>query len=138
MSASSFGQRFVITTFGESHGAALGVVIDGCPAGIEWSESLIQENLKRRKPGTSAVVSQRQEADAYEILSGIFENKTIGTPIALIVRNTDARSQDYEQIKNNPRAGHADDVWKNKFGISDHRGGGRSFAAKLVTEVWLG
>ncbi len=138
MSASSFGQRFVITTFGESHGPALGVVIDGCPAGVQWQDALIQENLKRRRPGTSAVVSARQEADQYEILSGIFEHKTIGTPIALIVRNQDAKSQDYDMIQNNPRAGHADDVWKNKFGISDYRGGGRSSGRETVTRVLAG
>lgn len=138
MATSSFGQRFVITSFGESHGVALGVVIDGCPAGLEWNEALILENLKRRRPGTSALVSGRQEADQYEILSGVFENKTLGTPIALIVRNQDARSKDYDQIKNSPRAGHADDVWKNKFGISDHRGGGRSSGRETVTRVLAG
>ncbi len=138
MSTSSIGQRFVITSFGESHGAALGVVIDGCPAGLEWDEKIIRENLKRRRPGTSAIVSGRQEADEYEILSGVFENKTLGTPIALIVRNQDAKSKDYDQIKNNPRAGHADDVWKNKFGISDHRGGGRSSGRETVTRVLAG
>ncbi len=138
MSTSSFGNRFVITSFGESHGAALGVVIDGCPAGLDWDEKIIQENLKRRRPGTSAIVSGRQEADEFEILSGVFENKTLGTPIALLVRNQDAKSKDYDQIKNNPRAGHADDVWKNKFGISDHRGGGRSSGRETVTRVLAG
>ena len=138
MATSSFGQRFVITSFGESHGVALGVVIDGCPSGLEWNESIIQENLKRRRPGTSAIVSGRQEADEYEILSGVFENKTLGTPIALIVRNQDAKSKDYDQIKNSPRAGHADDVWKNKFGVSDHRGGGRSSGRETVTRVLAG
>jgi chorismate synthase len=138
MSASSFGKRFVITSFGESHGAALGVVIDGCPAGLKWNNKLIQENLKRRRPGTSAIVSGRREADEFEILSGVFENKTLGTPIALIVRNLDARSQDYDKIKKSPRAGHADDVWKNKFRISDHRGGGRSSGRETVTRVMAG
>ena len=138
MSASSFGQRFVITTFGESHGAALGVVIDGCPSGLEWNDALIRGNLQRRRPGTSATVSGRKEADEYEILSGVFENKTLGTPIAMIVRNQDARSADYEKIKNSPRAGHADDVWKSKFGVSDHRGGGRSSGRETVTRVMAG
>lgn len=138
MSANSFGQKFVITTFGESHGAALGVVIDGCPAGLEWDQTIIQENLQRRRPGTSAMVSGRKEADEYEILSGVFENKTLGTPIALIVRNQDSRSADYDAIKNNPRAGHADDVWRNKFGFSDHRGGGRSSGRETVTRVLAG
>lgn len=138
MSTSSFGQRFVVTSFGESHGAALGVVIDGCPAGLEWNDSLIKDNLKRRRPGTSATVSGRQEADEFEILSGVFEGKTLGTPIAMIVRNQDARSQDYDAIKNSPRAGHADDVWKSKFGISDHRGGGRSSGRETVTRVLAG
>jgi chorismate synthase len=138
MSANSFGQRFVITTFGESHGVALGVIIDGCPAGIQWDDKIIQENLRRRRPGTSAAVSGRQEADQYEILSGVFEGKTIGTPIAIIVRNQDAKSADYNAIKNSPRAGHADDVWKNKFGISDHRGGGRSSGRETVSRVMAG
>lgn len=138
MSANSFGQKFVITTFGESHGAALGVVIDGCPAGLVWNEDIIQNNLKRRRPGTSGIVSGRQEADSYEILSGVFENRTLGTPIALIVRNQDAKSEDYASIKINPRAGHADDVWKSKFGLSDHRGGGRSSGRETVTRVLAG
>lgn len=138
MSANSFGNRFVITSFGESHGAALGVVIDGCPAGLQWNQELIQRNLKRRKPGSSQAVSGRQESDEFEILSGVFEGQTLGTPIALIVRNQDARSQDYDQIKTQSRAGHADDVWKSKFGHSDHRGGGRSSGRETVTRVLAG
>ncbi|MFN8790713.1 MAG: chorismate synthase [Bdellovibrionales bacterium] len=138
MSANSFGSRFVITTFGESHGAALGVVIDGCPSGLTWNQDLILKNLSRRRPGTSSVVSGRQESDQFEILSGVFEGKTLGTPIAMIVRNQDARSQDYDQIKSNPRAGHADDVWKEKFGYSDHRGGGRSSGRETVCRVLAG
>lgn len=138
MSANSFGSRFVITTFGESHGMALGVVIDGCPAGLQWDDSIIVTNMNRRRPGTSQVVSGRQEQDQYEVLSGIFEGKTLGTPIAIIVRNQDARSQDYAAIQNNPRAGHADDVWKNKFGHSDHRGGGRSSGRETLCRVLAG
>jgi len=138
MSANSFGSRFVITTFGESHGAALGVIIDGCPSGLTWDQDLVLKNLSRRRPGTSSVVSGRQEPDAFEVLSGVFEGKTLGTPIAMIVRNQDARSQDYDQIKSNPRAGHADDVWKEKFGHSDHRGGGRSSGRETVCRVLAG
>jgi chorismate synthase len=135
MSANTFGSRFQITSFGESHGTALGVVIDGCPAGIKWNQTLLLSDLARRRPGASAIVSQRQETDQPEILSGVFEDKTLGTPIAIIVRNQNAQSQDYEQIKNSPRAGHADDVWRDKFGISDHRGGGRSSGRETVARV---
>lgn len=138
MSANSFGNRFVITSFGESHGIALGVVIDGCPAGLRWNQELIEQNLKRRRPGSSQAVSGRQETDEFEILSGVFEGQTLGTPIALIVRNNDARSQDYQSIKTQPRAGHADDVWKSKFGHSDYRGGGRSSGRETVTRVMAG
>lgn len=138
MSANLFGERFRIVTFGESHGAALGVVIDGCPAGVKFDQTLLQTNLDRRRPGQSASVSGRQEADHVEILSGIFDNKTLGTPIAMIVRNSDARSSDYDQIKNQARAGHADDQWKNKFGHSDHRGGGRSSGRETVSRVMAG
>lgn len=137
MSASSFGSRFVITSFGESHGTALGVVIDGCPAGLKFDEELLKKQLERRRPG-GQLVSQRKEEDAPEILSGVFEGKTIGTPIAIIVRNKDQKSQDYEQIKNSPRAGHADDVWQMKFGHRDHRGGGRSSGRETVTRVMAG
>lgn len=138
MSANSFGSRFVITTFGESHGVALGVIIDGCPAGLAWDDKLLQANMQKRRPGTSQVVSGRQEADQYEVLSGVFEGQTLGTPIAMIVRNQDARSQDYATIKNSPRAGHADDVWRDKFGHSDHRGGGRSSGRETLCRVLAG
>ncbi|KHD88709.1 MAG: chorismate synthase [Bdellovibrio sp. ArHS] len=141
MSASQFGSRFVITSFGESHGAALGVVIDGCPAGVRFDEGLLKKELERRRPGSHGsgqIVSGRQEADAPEVLSGVFEEKTLGTPIAIVVRNQDARSQDYKDIKNSPRAGHADDMWKNKFGHSDHRGGGRSSGRETVSRVMAG
>lgn len=137
MSASSFGSRFVITTFGESHGTALGVVIDGCPANVMFDEDLLRTELARRRPGGD-LVSQRKEEDLPEILSGIFEGKTIGTPIAMLVRNKDQKSQDYEAIKNAPRAGHADDVWQMKFGHRDHRGGGRSSGRETVSRVMAG
>lgn len=138
MSANSFGERFRIISFGESHGIALGVVIDGCPAGVKFDQVLLQTNLDRRRPGQSASVSGRQESDQVEILSGVFENKTLGTPIAMIVRNNDAKSSDYDQIKMQARAGHADDQWKNKFGHSDHRGGGRSSGRETVSRVMAG
>lgn len=135
MSANSFGQLFKITSFGESHGGALGVVIDGCPAGIHFREEILRDFLERRRPGQSAEVSARAEDDQYEILSGVFEGQTLGTPIAVIVRNKDARSKDYESIKAAPRAGHADDVWREKFGHSDHRGGGRSSGRETLARV---
>ncbi len=143
MSANQFGSRFVITSFGESHGTALGVLIDGCPAGVSFDEALLKKELERRRPGhhgkgTEQVVSGRAEADQVEVLSGVFEGKTLGTPIAMIVRNQDARSQDYAQIQKAPRAGHADDMWKNKFGHSDHRGGGRSSGRETVSRVMAG
>lgn len=135
MSANTFGRLFQLTSFGESHGAALGAVIDGCPAGIDWSQDLLLSDLARRRPGQSAIVSQRAEQDTPEVLSGVFENRTLGTPIAMIIRNQDAKSKDYDQIKNQPRAGHADDVWKQKFGHVDHRGGGRSSGRETVARV---
>lgn len=141
MSANQFGSRFVVTSFGESHGTALGVVIDGCPAGVKFDESLLRKELERRRPGhhgLGQIVSGRQESDMPEILSGVFEGQTLGTPIAMIVRNQDARSQDYKNIKASPRAGHADDMWKNKFGHSDHRGGGRSSGRETVSRVMAG
>lgn len=138
MPANSFGTHFVVTTFGESHGTALGVVIDGCPSLVTWDQKLIELNLARRKPGQDSTVSARQESDQFELLSGVFDGQTLGTPIAMIVRNSDAKSHDYDSIKNNPRAGHADDVWKNKFGISDPRGGGRSSGRETVSRVLAG
>lgn len=143
MSANQFGSRFVITSFGESHGEALGVLIDGCPANVSFDEALLKKQMERRRPGVhtgaaAQVVSGRQETDRPEILSGVFEGKTLGTPIAMIVRNQDARSADYEEMKNKPRAGHADDMWKNKFGHSDHRGGGRSSGRETLSRVMAG
>jgi chorismate synthase len=138
MGANSFGSRLIVTSFGESHGAALGVVIDGCPAGLTWDQSLLEKNLSRRKPGQNQTVSARQEPDQVEILSGVYLGKTLGTPIAMITRNHDAKSEDYKKIENQPRAGHADDVWKNKFGLSDPRGGGRSSGRETVARVMAG
>lgn len=135
MSANTFGNRFQITTFGESHGVALGVVIDGCPAGVTFDNELLKAQLERRRPGQSAIVTHRNEADVAEVLSGVFEGKTIGTPIAIIVRNNDARSDDYKEIVFKPRAGHADDLWRLKFGYSDHRGGGRSSGRETLCRV---
>lgn len=142
MAANSFGSRFVVTTFGESHGPALGVVIDGCPAGIPFDHDLLLEQIKRRRPGqhgaATNAVSSRKEEDLPRILSGIFENKTLGTPIALIIENQDARSEDYDQIRTHPRQGHADDLWKSKFGHSDHRGGGRASGRETAARVMAG
>ena len=129
MPANSWGSRFVVTSFGESHGEAMGVVIDGCPAGVPFDRELLLHNLQRRRPGQHGdpqrVVSVRSEEDMPQILSGIFADKTLGTPIALLVYNKDQRSQDYDQIAHQPRPGHADDVWREKFTHVDHRGGGR-------------
>lgn len=134
----TFGTNFRITTFGESHGAALGVVIDGCPPGMTLSESDIQPALDRRKPGTSPLVSPRQESDKVEILSGVFDGKTTGTPIALLVRNHDAHSQDYVEMKNLFRPGHADFTFQQKYGIRDYRGGGRSSGRETIGRVAAG
>jgi chorismate synthase len=136
--ANSFGSRLIMTSFGESHGPALGVVIDGVPAGVKWESELLATELKRRRPGQSQVVSARGEKDEPEVLSGVFDGKTLGTPIAILVRNHDARSQDYKKIAQRPRAGHADDVWKMKFGHSDPRGGGRSSGRETVSRVMAG
>ncbi len=133
--ANSFGQRLVLTTFGESHGAALGAVIDGVPAGVKWDQKILDNELARRRPGQSALVSARAEGDHVEILSGVYEGLTLGTPIAAIVRNEDARSEDYKEIAKKARTGHADDVWKEKFGHSDPRGGGRSSGRETVARV---
>lgn len=135
MSANSFGERLRMTTFGESHGAGLGVVIEGLPAGLKFDMALLERELQRRRPGASANVSQRKESDKPEILSGVYGDLTLGTPIAVLVRNEDARSKDYEQIKSSPRAGHADDTWKMKFGHTDPRGGGRSSGRETLCRV---
>jgi chorismate synthase len=133
--ANTFGNRLKMTSFGESHGAALGVLIDGCPSGLVFDMELLQSDLMRRRPGQSSQVSQRQEPDLPEVLSGIFENKTLGTPIAIMVRNKDSNSSEYDLIKNNPRNGHADDVWLEKFGHADHRGGGRTSGRETLSRV---
>lgn len=138
MNSNSFGQIFNITTFGESHGEAIGVVINGCPAGVVFKKELLADMVKRRRPGTSDVVTARKETDEPELLSGIFEGKTLGTPIAFITRNQDARSEDYKNITANTRAGHADDVWQNKFGFADLRGGGRSSGRETWGRVVAG
>lgn len=132
MSANTFGTHFRLTTFGESHGEALGAVIDGCPAGVLFDLDLLNHFLARRRPGQSESVSARNEADTPIILSGIFENKTLGTPIAIIVKNTDARSQDYKGIQ---RTGHADDMWADKFLHADTRGGGRASGRETLARV---
>ncbi len=145
MAGSTLGHLFRITTFGESHGPAIGAVIDGCPPGMTLSVEDIQGDLDRRRPGTSRHVTQRQEEDKVEILSGVFEGKTTGTPIALMIRNTDQRSQDYGNILDTFRPGHADYTYWHKYGIRDPRGGGRSsarltapvVAAAAVAKKWL-
>ncbi len=135
MMGNTFGKAFSITTWGESHGPAIGVVIDGCPPGLELSEADIQHELDRRKPGQSEVATPRKEEDKVEILSGLFEGKTTGTPIAMLVRNKDADSSKYDVIKNMPRPGHADYTYQMKYGIRDHRGGGRSSARETIGRV---
>lgn len=134
----TFGRNFRITTFGESHGPAVGVVIDGCPAGLTLAESDIQPLLDRRRPGKSPLTSERQEHDRVEILSGTFEEKTTGTPIALVIRNEDSHSGDYDAIRDLFRPGHADYTYQEKYGIRDHRGGGRSSGRETVGRVAAG
>lgn len=138
MSANTFGSRFSMISFGESHGTGLGVVIDGCPAGVKWNEGLLLSEMARRRPGASAIVSGRNEEDKPEVLSGVYEGLTLGTPIAMIVRNKDQRSEDYKEIALAPRPGHADDVWRAKFGHSDPRGGGRSSGRETLSRVLAG
>ncbi|TMH34858.1 MAG: chorismate synthase [Betaproteobacteria bacterium] len=138
MSGSTFGTLFRITNFGESHGPAIGCVIDGCPPGMELSEADIQPELDRRRPGTSRHVTQRNEPDAVEILSGVYEGKTTGTPICLLIRNTDQRSKDYGNIAQTFRPGHADYTYWHKYGIRDPRGGGRSSARLTAPMVGAG
>ncbi len=138
MAGSSFGRIFRITTWGESHGPALGCVIDGCPAGIELSESDIQPYLDRRKPGNAAVATARKESDTAEILSGVFEGKTTGTPISVMIRNSDQHSNDYDDLKDIYRPGHADMTYDAKYGFRDHRGGGRSSGRETAARVIAG
>ncbi|SFN09793.1 chorismate synthase [Formivibrio citricus] len=138
MSGNTFGLLFAVTSFGESHGPAIGCVVDGCPPGLEISAEDIQIELDRRKPGTSRHVTQRKEPDAVEILSGVFEGKTTGTPIALLIRNQDQRSHDYGKIVETFRPGHADYTYWHKYGIRDYRGGGRSSARETAVRVAAG
>ena len=138
MPGNSFGQFFRITTFGESHGPAIGVVIDGCPAGLELDLEVVQKELDRRRPGQSAIVTQRQEADRVELLSGVFEGKTTGMPLAMLIRNEDAKSKDYGHIANKYRPSHADYTYQAKYGHRDYRGGGRSSARETAARVAAG
>ena len=138
MAGSSFGTIFKITTWGESHGKALGVVVDGCPAGLPLSEEDIQVYLDRRKPGTSAITTQRKEDDCVEILSGVFEGSTTGTPISMMVRNTSQISRDYGNIATSYRPGHADYTFDQKYGFRDYRGGGRSSGRETIGRVAAG
>tara|TARA_B100001939_G_scaffold291038_1_gene262722 strand:- start:6977 stop:8047 length:1071 start_codon:yes stop_codon:yes gene_type:complete len=135
MSGNTFGTIFKLTTFGESHGVALGAIIDGCPPNIPLTTEDIQDELDRRKPGQSRYVTQRKEDDAVEILSGVFEGKTTGTPIGLIIKNKDQKSKDYENIKDKFRPGHADYTYQQKYGIRDYRGGGRASARETAMRV---
>ena len=138
MSGNTIGTLFTLTSFGESHGPAIGGVVDGCPPGLELSAADIQEELDRRKPGTSRHVTQRKESDTVEILSGVFEGKTTGAPIGLLIRNEDQRSQDYGNIAETFRPGHADYTYWQKYGIRDYRGGGRSSARETAVRVAAG
>ena len=138
MSGNSFGKSFVVTTFGESHGPGLGCIIDGCPPGLPISEVDLQADIDRRRTGTSQFVSQRKESDAVRIMSGVFEGVTTGTPIGLVIENTDQRSRDYDKIKDRFRPGHADYTYQQKYGLRDYRGGGRSSARETVMRVAAG
>lgn len=133
-----FGRLFTFTTFGESHGPAMGAVIDGCPAGVIWKQELLDQFLERRRPGKSNLTSGRQEHDRVEILSGVFDGKTLGTPIAAVIRNADARSEDYRPEALATRPGHATDLWQEKYGHSDPRGSGRASGRETVSRVIAG
>jgi chorismate synthase len=134
----SYGTLFKISTFGESHGLAIGVIIDGCPAGLDIDESFIQSELDRRKPGQSKITTQRKEDDTFKILSGVFEGKSTGTPIAIVIENQDQRSKDYFHIQNTFRPSHADYTYESKYGVRDYRGGGRSSARETAARVAAG
>jgi chorismate synthase len=138
MSGNSFGKLFTVTSFGESHGPAIGCIVDGCPPGLALTEADLQGDLDLRKPGTSRHTTQRREADEVQILSGVFEGKTTGTPIALIIHNTDQRSKDYSEIMDRFRPGHADYTYQQKYGVRDYRGGGRSSARETAMRVAAG
>ena len=138
MAGSQFGEVFKISTYGESHGPGIGVVIDGCPAGMEIDPSLIELDLQRRRPGQSKIVTQRKEDESFEILSGVFEGKSTGTPISIFIRNKDQRSKDYSHIANKYRPSHADFTYDTKYGIRDYKGGGRSSARETAARVASG
>ena len=138
MAGNSFGEVFRITTYGESHGVAIGVIIDGCPAGLEIDEAYIQSELDRRRPGQSKIVTQRKESDTFELLSGVFEGVTTGTPISMVIRNKDAKSNDYSHISEKFRPSHADFTYQQKYGVRDYRGGGRSSARETAARVAAG
>ena len=138
MSGSITGKLFRVVNFGESHGPAIGVVVDGCPAGVPFNNDLVTSDLIRRRPGQNTFSTQRKEIDEFELLSGVFEGKTTGTPIAMLIRNKDARSSDYEAIKNTYRPSHADFVYDKKYGFRDYRGGGRSSARLTASTVMAG
>jgi chorismate synthase len=138
MSGNSIGKLFTVTTFGESHGPALGCIVDGCPPGLELTEEHLQADVDRRRSGTSHFVSQRREGDQVRILSGLFEGRTTGTPIGILIENTDARSRDYEKIKDRFRPGHADYTYQHKYGTRDYRGGGRASARETVMRTAAG
>ena len=130
MPGNTFGQSFKITTFGESHGTAIGVIVDGCPAGLEIDEGFIQSELDRRRPGQSNIVTQRKESDTVQLLSGVFEGKSTGTPISMVIYNADARSKDYSHIADKFRPSHADYTYFAKYGLRDYRGGGAPLREK--------
>ena len=138
MAGNSFGKLFTVTSFGESHGPALGCVVDGCPPGLELSEADLQTDLNRRKPGTSRFTTQRREDDEVRILSGVFEGRTTGTSIGMLIDNTDQRSKDYSNIKNTFRPAHADYTYDQKYGFRDYRGGGRASARETSMRVAAG
>ncbi|SDL81834.1 chorismate synthase [Modicisalibacter muralis] len=138
MSGNTFGKLFTVTTFGESHGPALGAIVDGCPPGLPLTEADLQDDLNRRRPGTSRHTTQRREPDAVRILSGVFEGVTTGTPIGLLIENTDQRSKDYSAIKDRFRPAHADYTYHHKYGVRDYRGGGRSSARETAMRVAAG
>lgn len=138
MSGNSIGKSFTVTSFGESHGLSIGCIVDGCPPGLKLSEQDLQADLDRRKPGTSRHTTQRREADQVKILSGVFEGKTTGSPIGLVIENTDQRSKDYSEIANSFRPGHADYTYHQKYGFRDYRGGGRSSARETAMRVAAG
>ncbi len=138
MAGNTFGEIFRLTSFGESHGPAIGGVIDGCPAGLSIDTELIRKDLARRKPGQSAISTERKEDEEFEILSGFYENKTLGSPLAFIIRNKDSKSSDYESLKDAYRPSHADFTYQEKYGIRDYRGGGRSSARETAVRVFAG